>query len=94
MRGALEERARGGEGALEAEDQALLARYVDATEVPAERYGELARQRAEAIRELLASAHGIPPARLVVETAPEAGRPEVAVALRVGAASEPAVRAP
>jgi hypothetical protein len=85
VRGALEARSRGAEEPLEAEDQALLARYVEATEVPAERYTELARRRAEALREAVSTAHAIPPARLAAEASAEPAKPEVTLELRVGA---------
>jgi hypothetical protein len=92
IHGALAERGRGEPGALEAEDAALLAKAVDATEVPAERFAGLARRRAEALRDALAAAHAIAPARLVVEAAAEPARPEVALELRVNPVpeSEPA----
>jgi hypothetical protein len=86
VRGALEARGRGEAGALEPEDQALLARYLEATEVPAERYRDLARRRAEALREVFATAHGIAAARLALEASPDAAKPEVALELRVAAA--------
>ena len=87
VQSALAERARGDPGELEPEDQELLHRYVEATPVPAERYADLARRRGEAVRDALASAHGIAPARLVVEPAAEAGAPEVVPGLRVSAGS-------
>jgi hypothetical protein len=86
VQGALEARARGEEGALEAEDEALLARYREATAVPPERYAELARRRAEAVRDVLASAHALPQERIAVEAGGE-GAPEVVAELRVAAAA-------
>lgn len=86
VQGALEERGRGEPGALEPEDEALLARYREATAVPPERYAELARRRAEAVRDLLAATHSLAPARLRVETTSEPGAPEVVPELRVGGA--------
>jgi hypothetical protein len=88
VRGALEERGRGEPGALEPEDEALFARYLEATEVPAERYTDLARRRAEALREVFATTHGIAAARLALEASPEAAKPGVALELRVAAAEE------
>jgi hypothetical protein len=86
VQGALAERGRGEPGALEAEDEALLARYREATEVPAERYTDLARRRAEGVRDVLASAHALAPARLVAEAGSQPAAPEVVPELRVGGA--------
>lgn len=88
VQGALEDRGRGEAGALEPEDQALLARYLDATDVPAERYTDLARRRAEAVRDVLATAHALAPARVVAEAGSEVAAPEVVPELRVGGAPE------
>ncbi len=93
VRGALEARGRGEAGALEAEDEALLARYLEATDVSAERYTELAERRAEALRGLLTTAHALPPARIAAEAAAGPGAPAVALELRV-AGSEGAAAAP
>jgi hypothetical protein len=90
VRGALEERGRGEPGALEPEDEVLFARYLEATEVPAERYADLARRRAEALRDVFGTAHGIAAGRLAVEASPEAAKPGVALELRVAAAAEEA----
>jgi hypothetical protein len=87
VQGALEARGRGEAGALEAEDEALLARYREATPVPPERYAELARRRAEAVRDVLATAHALPAARVAVSAGGE-GAPEVVPELRVVAAAE------
>jgi hypothetical protein len=92
--GALEARGRGEAGVLEAEDQALLARYLEATQVPAERYAGLARARAEALRAVFTSAHAVDAARLQVEVAPAPGAPGVAPELRVAAAQEAASATP
>jgi hypothetical protein len=86
VRGALADRARGETGALEAEDEALLARYLEATDVPAARYTELAGRRAEALRELITTTHALPPARIAAEPAAEPGAPAVALELRASAA--------
>jgi hypothetical protein len=88
IRGALEERGRGAEGALEPEDQALLTRALDAVAIPAERYAELARRRAESLRDLLATAHALAPARLAVESGAEPAAPSAVPELRVGAVAE------
>jgi hypothetical protein len=83
VQSALADRGRGEPGPLEPEDQALLARYLEATPVAAERYADLARRRAESARDLLASAHGVAAERLTIETAPAPGSPDVVPALRV-----------
>ncbi len=88
VQGALAKRGRGEAGELEAEDQALLARYLEATPVPPVRYADLARRRAEAVRDTLASAHAIAPAQLSVEAGAELGASDVVPELRVAAASE------
>jgi hypothetical protein len=88
VQGALAERGRGEPGALEPEDQGLLARYVEATEVPAERYADLARRRAEALRDRLVTEHGLGPDRIVLEAAAAPLAPGVATELRVAAAQE------
>lgn len=86
VQSALAERGRGEPGALAPEDQALLVRYLEATPVPAERYADLARRRAEAVRDLLSQSHAVPPARLAVETAEAPAAPGVALELRAGGA--------
>ncbi len=83
---ALAERDRGEPGALEPEDQALLVRYLEAITVPAERYADLARRRAEAVRDLLSRTHALAADRLAVESAADAATPEVVLELRVGGA--------
>ena len=83
--GALADRGKGEPGALEPEDQALLARYLEATKVPPERYADLARRRAEALRDALATAHGVAPARLSAEVGREPGAPGATPELRAGA---------
>jgi hypothetical protein len=79
VQSALAERGHGEPGALEPEDQALLARYREATPVPPERYADLARRRAEAVRDLLTPS--ISPDRLALEVASD-GAPDVVVELR------------
>ncbi len=88
VRAALEDRGRGEAGALAAEDQLLLARTLEATAVAPERYADLARRRAESLRDLLATAHALAPARLAVETSAEPAAPGVVPELRVGAVAE------
>jgi hypothetical protein len=83
VQSALAERRRGEPSSLEPEDEALLARYLEATAVPPERYVDLARRRAESVRDLLAAS--IPAERLGVETASDAGS-DVVPELRVSAA--------
>jgi hypothetical protein len=90
VHGALEARGRGEPGALEPEDEALFARYLEATKVSAERYTDLARRRAEAVREVFTTTHGIAAARLALEASPEPAKPDVALELRVAAAPEAA----
>jgi hypothetical protein len=87
VRSALADRGRGKVGALDPEDQALLERYLDATAVPPERFADLARRRAEAVRELLAKADSIAPSRLSAGADPAPGSPEVVAQLHAGAAS-------
>jgi len=90
VRAALAERGRGGSAELDAEDQALLARYVAALQVPAERMRELARRRAEAARTALAAALGGDASRLVVGDPAPDGDPATVVELVPAPAAEPA----
>jgi hypothetical protein len=53
--------------------------------VPDERYTDLAKRRAEALRDVFAAAHGIAAARLAPEGSPALAQPEVALELRVAA---------
>jgi hypothetical protein len=86
VRQALAARGRGEESELSPEDQVLLARYVAATPVPPARLQELARRRAAAARDALASQHGVDAARLALgEVAPE-GDSGVVVELSVARA--------
>jgi hypothetical protein len=81
VRGALRERARGTRTALSEEDEALLRRYTEATQVPPERYAELARERAEHARSALVDA-GVAPERVeIAEPVSEPGAPAVVVEL-------------
>ncbi len=87
---ALAARGRGESAALSPEDQALLARYAAAVEIPPERMQDLARRRAEAVRDALASSHGIDTARLALAEAVEEGDPAVVIELAVARAASPA----
>jgi hypothetical protein len=78
---ALRERAAGEPGELDPEDEALLARYVAAVDVPEERLAELARARAEALREEIAREAGVDGARLLVGTPAPPGDPGVVLEL-------------
>jgi hypothetical protein len=81
LKGALVDRGRGEQGELDAEDAAALARWIEATDVPPERFAALARSRAESARDALVQAHAVDPARLALaEPAPE-GEPGVVVEL-------------
>ena len=91
---ALEARGRGEAGALEPEDQALLGRYLEATQVPAERYADLARRRAEAVKEVLVTQHRIGAERLTLAAPNEPGASEVVLALEVAGAQEAASATP
>jgi len=88
IQGALEARGRGEPGALDAEDEALFGRYLEATDVPPERYAALARRRAEAIRASFVAGRGLDAARFAPAASAELGPAEVIVALRVAPAQE------
>jgi hypothetical protein len=79
---ALRERGRGEPGGLEEEDQALLARYVAAVDVPSQKLAELARLRAEAARDALMTEAGVEATRLDLDEAIESGEPGVLLELR------------
>ncbi len=64
------------------EDQALLDRYIDAVEIPADRLDALARARAGAVRDLLV-AREIPAARVELGPREADGPPGVLIGLRV-----------
>ena len=83
---ALEARGRGESVELSVEDGALLARTAAAVPVPGERIQALARRRAEAVRDALASAHGIDAGRLPVGAAADEGEPAVVIELAVAGA--------
>lgn len=78
---ALRERAAGEPGELDPEDEALLARYVAAVDVPEERLAELARARAEALREEIVREAGVDGARLLVGAPAAPGDPGVVLEL-------------
>ena len=76
---ALEKRAHGEAGGeLSPDDQALLARFVEAQQVPPERMAALARGRAEQVRGAL-SQKGVDASRLEVDAASGQGDPAVVV---------------
>jgi hypothetical protein len=77
--GALASRGRGESEELSPEDQALLARYKAAVEIPPERMAALARRRAEGVRDALVSTHAIDARRLEIAEPGEAGSPGVLV---------------
>jgi len=81
---ALRERAEGGEGRLDAADEALLSRYVAAQQVPKERYEALATARAQSIVDAL-SAAGAPAGALTVGPPGSADAPGVVVELALRA---------
>ncbi len=83
---ALAARGRGESVELSPDDQALLTRYVAAVQVPPERMQSLARRRAEAVRDALASGHGVDAARLALAEAAEEGDPAVVIELAVAQA--------
>jgi hypothetical protein len=65
----------------DAEDAALWARYVEATQVPPERFDALARRRAELAAERLRRAAELDPAQVRVENADSRGKPGVVLEL-------------
>lgn len=77
----LARRAKGQEAVLGDEDRALYARYVAATEVPAELLTSLAVQRAEKVRDLLA-ARGVNAKRLNVGEREADGEPGVVISFQ------------
>jgi hypothetical protein len=81
IEGALEERAQGGEGELEPEDEALLERYVAAVQVPEERLAALARERAQAVRDAAVADFGVAPERLAIGEPAPSGDPGVVLEL-------------
>jgi hypothetical protein len=89
VQGVLAARARGEAEEPTAEDAPLLLRYIAATEVPAGRFTELARGRADSLRSQLESDYDIAPVRLTAEAAPLPGAPEVELVLGLAALAEP-----
>jgi len=79
VRKALEARGRGEQGALEAEDETLLARYRAAADVPPTRFAALARERAEAIASLLIEEHTLSPEHVRVAEAADGEQPAVRI---------------
>ncbi len=77
----LAKRAKGLPAELSEEDRALYARYVAATEVPADVLTALARQRAEKVRDLLAS-KGVNVKRLNIGDREADGDPGVVISLQ------------
>jgi hypothetical protein len=76
---ALRDRAREEVRVLAEEDEERLRRYVERTDVPDDRFDELARKRAERIRERLATLEGVPPERIRVDEDRLDGNPGVAL---------------
>jgi hypothetical protein len=87
---ALAERARGEAAPLAPEDEALLARYREATAVPAARYEALALRRAEALRERFASEHDLAGERIDAEVGAASGAARVVPELRLREEEPPA----
>jgi len=72
---------RGESATLDAKDEALVGRFVEATEVTGDRVAALAERRAEKLRDLLV-ARGLPTARILMEKPVTTGKPAVALDLR------------
>jgi len=85
---ALRERAEGGEGRLDADDEALLARYADVQQVPTQRYDALATARAQTVASAL-SAAGAPQGALTIGPPETADTPGVVVELALRAPDQP-----
>lgn len=81
LTGALEDRGRGEPSELDAEDAAMLERYIAAVDVPEARLSALARARAEAVREIALSDYGVAATHLVVADAAPPGAPGVLLEL-------------
>jgi hypothetical protein len=79
--GALAARGRGEAGALDADDQAWLDRYVQAEDVPSARMAALAQKRAEDVRDAIAAQPGVDAARITVSDPAPDGAPGVVVEL-------------
>lgn len=87
VRVALAARGRGEPGALEPEDEAVLARWVAGVAVPAERRSALARARAESARAAILSGGALAPERVRIGEV-EDGEPGVALGLEAAGRSE------
>jgi len=77
---ALRDRAEGEEGELDAEDSAILNRYVWAQEVPEDRFLELARARARSLEAALRSLDA-PADAITVGTVTSSSVPSVSIEL-------------
>jgi hypothetical protein len=77
VRGALQARGRGEPGELGEDDEALLARYRAAVEVPPERFTALARERAEAVAARLVGELGLAPEHVRIAEETETASPGV-----------------
>jgi Domain of Unknown Function (DUF748) len=86
---ALRTEAEGGQRALEPEDETALARLVEATEPSPERWRELARARAAALREQLLARRGVTPHQVALAGEALEAAPGVALELRARADEEP-----
>ncbi len=80
LRAALEERARGVDDELSAEDRSALERWIASVPVPPERLRALAASRADALRTRLAEEYAVDPARLPPGE-PQDGDPAVTLEL-------------
>ena len=80
LRGALEERADGHPGELDAADREALGRWIASVEVPVSRFEALANARADAVRVALVDGHGVDSGRVRVAD-PTEGAPGVVVGL-------------
>lgn len=78
---AIEARVAGAEAPLDPEDEALLARYLAAVEVPEGRLAALARARAEAVKAFAVSDFGIAADRLSIGDPAPPGDPGVLLEL-------------
>lgn len=77
IKGALKKRAKGEAGTLSPENGAHLQRYFEATDVPDERYANLARARATSLQDWLVEKQGIEAGRVRIDEKTERGDPGV-----------------
>jgi hypothetical protein len=77
IRSALGKRAAGEQARLSPEDRAGLERYLEAVEVPGERYDALARARAEGVRAALLATERVDAARIELAGGHDPGAPGV-----------------